>query len=287
MFRSAMSYLSLKAPDPELAAAFYQDALGMTRETPETPPASGAIRLGFGRGHHAIEIVPGGIGLDHVAFEVKSEAEIQALKDRIEAAGVAFLPQRDERVDSDVIAVADPDGNRVEFHGAIDRSGENSDALQPDRIQHFALATPDASRLVQFYTDVLGFRVSDKMGEDVGFWLRSDQEHHSLAILERTKGQGLDHFSFDIAGWDEFRLWCDHFARKGVPVIWGPGRHGIGDNLFVMLNDAAGYMVELSAEMVLFGDDSTVPPGQWDDYGTAASLWGPVPEFRNRQVEVE
>ncbi|MET9913756.1 VOC family protein [Streptomyces sp. NPDC006476] len=51
------------------------------------------------------------------------------------------------------------------------------------------------------------------------------------------------------AGWDEFKLWCDHFARQDVPVAWGPSRHGIGDALFIMFHDAAGYLIEFCAEM--------------------------------------
>ncbi|MCD9878950.1 VOC family protein [Streptomyces guryensis] len=286
MFRSAMSHISLKAPDPESAAAFYEDFLGMVREAPDTPSTIGAIRLGFGRGHHVVEIVQGEVGLDHFAFEIGDESEMLALKSRLQANGVDFLPCHAERAASDSFAIADPDGNRVEFHGLIDRSGEKSDRLCPDRIQHLALATPDASRLTRFYTEVLGFRISDKMGEGAGFWIRSSQEHHSLAIFQREHGKGLDHYSFDIAGWEDFKVWCDHFSRKGVPVAWGPGRHGIGDNLFIMFHDAVGYLIEFSAEMELFGDGIAKERERWDDYGRAASLWGPVPEFRNRQVEV-
>jgi catechol 2,3-dioxygenase len=288
MIQSALSHLSLRAPDPEAAAAFYETALGLTREPSGPSSGTEAIRLGFGRGHHAVQIVRGDVGLDHFAFEVSDEDELAALRARLLAAGTPFLPPGDGQVDPRAFAVADPDSNRVEFHGAIDRSGEQSGGLRPDRIQHLALATPDAPRLTRFYTEVLGFRVSDTMGGGAGFWIRSDRAHHSLAVFQRERGHGLDHFSFDIAGWDEFKLWCDHFARQDVPVAWGPSRHGIGDALFIMFHDAAGYLIEFCAEMELFHDGPAKPRDQWDDYGRAASLWGPVPEFRpefhNRQV---
>ncbi|MEU1176828.1 VOC family protein [Streptomyces sp. NPDC005820] len=283
MFRSSLSYLSLKTPDLEAAAAFYEKALGMTRTDTE---ASAPVRLGFGRGHHAVELVAGSPGLDHFAFEVRDESDLAALRERLRRAGVAMSQPPGDRVAPGVFAIVDPDGNRLEFHGAIDRSGERSGGLRPDCVQHLALASPDAGRLVRFYVDVLGFRVSDQMGEDAGFWLRSAQEHHSLAIFERERNHGLDHYSFDVAGWDAFKVWCDHFSREGVPVVWGPGRHGVGNNLFIMFHDTTGYLIEFSAEMDLFPDDSTAEPGQWDDYGLAASLWGPVPDFRNRQAEV-
>lgn len=46
----------------------------------------------------------------------------------------------------------------------------------------------------------------------------------------------------------------------------------------------------LTAQSVkeIFHDGPAKPRDQWDDYGRAASLWGPVPEFRpefhSRQV---
>lgn len=279
MLISSMSSISLKTPHPERLAQFYRRVLGMS----EAPGSSeNAIRLGWGAGHYAVELRKGEHGLDHFSFEVVDDQARADLKARLAAAQV--VPTIDSDTLPDGIAIRDPDGNLVKFHGEVDRSGEHSFGLRPDRIQHLAIATPDVTRLLKFYVDILGFRVSDVMGDDDFVWLRSDHYHHSLALVRRAGLQGLDHYSFDIAGWSEFKTWCDHLARHGISILWGPGRHGPGNNLFIMFRDTDGYLLEFSAEMELYWDDVTRQvPRNWQNVGRAVSLWGPWPDFRQEK----
>jgi len=276
---SAMSHISLKTPEPARLAAFYTDMLGMTAED---GAGEERVRLGWGRGHYAVELSRGPQGLDHVAFEISTPEEQAKLEERLARAGLSF--RRSEASAGrppNEISILDPDENSIRFHGRVDRSGEFLAGLRPQRIQHIALSTPDVSRMLKFYVDVLGFRVSDIMGENEFVWLRSDHFHHSLALVQRDNQRGLDHFSFDIAGWGDFKTWCDHFARRRISVLWGPGRHGPGNNLFIMFRDSAGFLLEFSAEMELYWDDvSRVVPKQWELTGHSVSLWGPWPDFR-------
>jgi hypothetical protein len=72
-------------------------------------------------------------------------------------------------------------------------------------------------------------------------------------------------------------------ARRDVPLTWGPGRHGPGNNLFVMFDDPDGRHVELSCEMERFWDDLAdyaEPPRRWGRTQRTVNLWGPVPPWR-------
>jgi len=282
MLVSQMSHVSLLTPDPTKLSRFYTRVLGMSC----VPGCrDGVVRLGWGRGHYAVELVRGAAGLGHFAFEI-SDADVRAeLDGRIKAAGLTVERFDGEGSLPDAISLTDPDGNQIRFHGEVDRSGEYSYGLRPDRIQHIGLATPDVTRMLKFYVDVLGFRVSDVMGDDEFVWLRSDHLHHSLALVRRQNQRGLDHYSFDIAGWSEFKTWCDHLARQDVSVVWGPGRHGPGNNLFIMFRDSEGFLLEFSAEMELYWDDVTrQDPRRWQYVGRSVSLWGPWPNFRQESV---
>ena len=42
---------------------------------------------------------------------------------------------------------------------------------------------------------------------------------------------------------------CDHLGRMNVPIIWGPGRHGISHNIFTYHRDPDDQMIELKTEM--------------------------------------
>jgi catechol 2,3-dioxygenase-like lactoylglutathione lyase family enzyme len=182
----------------------------------------------------------------------------------------------------EAFVVADPEGHRVELLPAVDRSGErNADTgRRPVRVQHVTLATCAMAEMTRFYEDSLGFLISDRM-EDVFTWLRGNTEHHTVALI-KAGAPGIDHYSYDVDSWDDFKVWCDELAARGIRVAWGPGRHGPGNNLFIIFDDADGFRVELSAEMERYWDDrAEYAPRQWRARPETVNLWGPTPAWRD------
>ncbi len=174
------------------------------------------------------------------------------------------------------LSTADPNGNTVHFHGPVRREGESSadTGRRPIKYQHVTLATDDLPGMVSFYVGVAGFRISDQLSDGRFAWLRSNRDHHTLAIVE-TGRPGLDHYSYDLAEWADFKAWCDRLTDLEVDVTWGPGRHGPGNNLFVFFDDPAGQHIELSAEMEKFHDDRVeYAPRRWDPVPRSVNLWG-------------
>jgi catechol 2,3-dioxygenase len=273
----ALSHVGLAVEDPPAAAAYYARTLGLA--VSETL-ADGTIRLGWGQGFHALELTAGH-GLAHFGLELSDEAGLAALESRLQAHDV---PAAREELAGDhppVLAFRDPDGHRVEAHGPVDRSGEHAadPGRRPVRVHHVTLASPAIAEQVAFYEQVLGFRVSDRMGE-VFAWLRCNQEHHTVAVVEADQA-GLDHYAYEIDSWACLKTWCDELAARDVPLQWGPGRHGPGNNLFVMFDDLDGNHVELSCEMERYWDDrAEYAPRQWAPEAKTVNLWGPVPAWR-------
>lgn len=268
--KTSLAHVALRTPDVDAMARFYETAMGLVAEPSDA--GAGAVRMGWGRGHHAVELLPGSAGLDHVALEVRDPGGHPALGERLRAAGVAV----EELGDSDgTLRIEDPDGNAVHLHGPVSRAGEHSadPGRRPVRIQHVTFATADIEPMVDFYR-TLGLRLTDRMG-DVFAWLRSDVEHHSVAVVDTGVAGGLDHFSFDLDGWADFKVWSDRLTDIGVPVKWGPGRHGPGNNLFLFLDDPDGNHIELSAEMERFFDDrARYETRIWDEAPATINLWG-------------
>jgi catechol 2,3-dioxygenase-like lactoylglutathione lyase family enzyme len=269
--RTATSSLALRVPDVDEVVAFYTRIVGLRVHS---GLEDGGVRLGWGAGHHVLDLRPGERALDLVAFEVAAPGLLDGL--------AATLGAQLDVVDGvRGFEIRDPDGNRLRFHDLVDRAGEalGDGARRPIRYQHATLATSDLATTLAFYTDRLGFRLSDVMGEEFG-WLRSSADHHTLAAVE-SGGQGLDHFSFDVSGWGDLLTWCDRLSAQGVDVTWGPGRHGPGNNLFIMFDDPAGNHVELSCEMERFWDDrAEYAPRDWAPGAKTVNLWGPVPAWR-------
>lgn len=275
--RTILSHVGLRTRDVEATRRFYERVVGLVAEP---IAADGVTRLGWGIGHHALELLPGPAGLDHLALEVGDPGGHEALGERLRTAGLDLTELGD--VDG-TLQAHDPDGNAVRLHGPTARTGEHTadPGRRPVRIQHATLATAAMDPMVDFYV-ALGFRVSDRMAG--GFtWLRSTVEHHSVAIVDVGRSGGLDHYSYDLGSWDDFKLWADRLTDLGVPVQWGPGRHGPGNNLFLFFDDPDGNHIELSAEMERFFDDrAQYEPRIWDAAPTTVNLWGgQVPLWRS------
>jgi len=280
--QTSTSHIGLRVPDVPAAAAFYERVLGLVRHA---ELADGGARLGWGGGHHVVDLLPGDPGLDHIAFEVRDPGGLTGVEKRLRSAGLtvsaldeSYLDSLDDTAGSaHGLVCTDPDGNTVQFHGPVRRPGEHAadTARRPVKYQHVTLSTADLVAMTDFYVGVVGFRISDQLADGGFAWLRSDSDHHTLAVVRTGRGGGLDHYSYDLAEWADFKSWCDRLTDDGVDVVWGPGRHGPGNNLFLFFDDPAGNHVELSAEMEKFHDDRVdYRPRLWEPVPRSVNLWG-------------
>jgi catechol 2,3-dioxygenase-like lactoylglutathione lyase family enzyme len=275
---ASVSHVALAVPDPVATARFYQDVLGLHLTGRDALP----LRLGVGLGDHALELMEGD-ALDHFGLELADQAGLEELVSRVEARGVGIEPRQAAGGHRDGVGLRDPDGHVIELHGPVDRSGQHiaDPGRRPVRLHHVTLGSPDVTQMVEFYVSVLGFRVSDQMG-DVFVWMRSNHEHHSVAVVEADEAC-LDHYCFEVADWAAMKTWCDELAVRDVPITWGPGRHGPGNNLFVMFDDPAANRIELSCEMERYWDDlADYTPRQWRPGVKTINLWGVAPSWRDR-----
>jgi hypothetical protein len=108
------------------------------------------------------------------------------------------------------------------------------------------LHSPQQAALVKFFTDVLGFRVSDWLGDFMCF-LRCNSAHHRVAILPGPPC--LNHVAYDMHGVDGMLRGVSRLKQAGVDIRWGPGRHTAGDNAFSYFVTTGGFAVEYTAEL--------------------------------------
>ncbi|HEX6529830.1 MAG TPA: VOC family protein [Burkholderiales bacterium] len=143
----------------------------------------------------------------------------------------------------------------------------------PGRLQHFVCATTRLKDMLAFYKE-LGMAESDRVLENddlAAVFLRSDPEHHSFAAFRAPESRP-DHHCYETSGWLDIRDWADRMAKLRIPLWWGPGRHGPGNNLFFMIEDPDGHKVEFSAELELM--PRAMPPRTWPHEQRTLNLWG-------------
>jgi catechol 2,3-dioxygenase-like lactoylglutathione lyase family enzyme len=287
-----LAYLMFETPQPQTVARFYSEQLGLVeRALPSVHDGrrTDAVRRMVGPQRELLFVEGSGCGLLEAGFAVPASGWAVAVE--------RLRPLYAEAVtspmfDAPALAVRDPDGNRLVFGPrtaeAVDvrtRSAARAATARtaaatalPGRLQHVGLGSAEIGPMDAFYGDTLGFAVSDRVYGDDGAlrstFVRSDPEHHTVAVF--GNGQpGFDHFSLEAPDWDAIRDWADHFARFGTTTCWGPGRHGVGNNLFVFVLDPDRRMIEISAELQRVAPDAA--PGRWAFDHRAYNLWGPAP----------
>ena len=305
-------HVGLWATDVPTQARFYRQALGFDLRLPAGSSVNQDIDLedanvflALGEEHHALGLfndtrVATGNGrkpairtqLHHLAVEVDTDAELAALAARLNIAGidVALGPRDGDPDMGDTLWFSDPDGNRIEISVAYSEylSPEASSArrvlLRPYALQHVALYTSRLEEMVDFYTEALGFDISDWLLRECA-WLRCNNNHHSLLFMQGR--QAVDHVGYSIADGSELLRWADYLSRNQIPVLWGPGRHGAGNDLFLRFADTEGTHIELSADLQQYYDrDVTTPPRLWHTRETALNLWGAMPSWMREEVRI-
>jgi Predicted ring-cleavage extradiol dioxygenase len=228
--------------------------------------------------------------LHHLSFEVDTDAELAALAARLKMLGIDLtLAQRDGDPElGDTLWLSDPDGNRIEISVVQDdlfaTPQARRSAFRPQILQHVSLYTIHLEAMVEFYTEALGFDISDWLLRERA-WLRSNTDHHSLLLVQGKPG--IDHLGFSVADGTELLRWADYLSRQQVELLWGPGRHGTSNDLFIRFADADGIHIELSAGMQQYYDrDVTVPPRLWHTRGQALNVWGPLPAWIREESQL-
>lgn len=307
-----LAHVGLWSTEVSTQGRFYRQVLGLDLRLPIDSSAQqdvdledANIFLALGEEHHSLAlfndtraVVSNGrkptsrTQLHHLSFEVDTDAELAALAARLNIAGIdVALGTRDGDPDmGDTLWFNDPDGNRIEISVTSDEylsPGANSTRrvlLRPYTLQHVALYTPRLEEMVDFYTEALGFDISDWLLRECA-WLRCNNNHHSLLFMQGK--QALDHVGYSIADGSELLRWADYLSRNQIPVLWGPGRHGAGNDLFLRFADSEGLHIELSAELQQYYDrDVTTPPRLWHTREMALNLWGAMPSWAREEMRV-
>jgi naringenin degradation protein FdeC len=135
---------------------------------------------------------------------------------------------------------------------AANQIGANEDATaQPRTLSHIVYFVPDMEACSKFYTERLGFIVTDKFS-NTGPFLRpqANNDHHVLFMIQTPiYMQGLEHLAFHMQGPTELMLAGSRMVTKGYESFWGPGRHKFGSNWFWYFSSPLGANIEYDADM--------------------------------------
>jgi 3,4-dihydroxy-9,10-secoandrosta-1,3,5(10)-triene-9,17-dione 4,5-dioxygenase len=220
------------------------------------------VQLKIDEWPHRITVTPGDRDrLAYAGWELADDAALAALTDRLMEAGCGVTPAtEDELAQRRVRGMSwclDPSGIRAEFfhtpvHDHVRFAspvGVRSFVTGDLGMGHIVLLASDVDASFAFYTDLLGFGVSDMMSLD-GLPLRflhCNPRHHSLALAPHHTSR-LAHFMVEVESLDEVGYCYDRCLRRDVAIAQTLGRHTNDHMVSFYLRAPRGYEIEYGCE---------------------------------------
>ncbi len=283
---SRLGFVEFSTPDPDRLVNYYSSVLGF--EIAERSAQGTYLTTGFD--HHSVVVRKGQLqARTCVGFEIAGS--LDEAQRRIGDAGYELSRRSDVAPGTPDVLVLDEPGTGVPLHlyRSQGRCGAGpGPAHRPAKLGHVAAFTPSLKEMQGFYQDLLGFRWSDTIG-DFFVFLRCNADHHAANFLQSTKLSGMHHVAYEMRDLYHLQTTLDHLARNGYRLIWGPGRHGPGHNIFTYHRDPDGNIIELFTELDTMIDeangyfeprpwheDSPQVPKTWQVDVATANAWGPI-----------
>lgn len=219
-------------------------------------------------------------GIQYAAYNLHPDFSLDDAEKHLKSVGVDYV-----RTD-EAVTFVDPENNGVQFVPYRPRTGQDkfpiasryTDTLRPGgyrKLGHVNYLVADVDKMVDFYVNVVGQKVADRLGTDAGAFMSVGADHHVNAFVN-TGTPHFHHVAFDLGDWGMIRNTFDHLAQHDRVFPWGPVRHGIGGNL-------AGYVrtPEFDCFIELYTDmeqlDEMHEPRVFPDDRHSSNVWGMLP----------
>ena len=262
-----LHHLAFESGNPEGLAAFYGNVMEMhvSRVSDKEWRCEGPARR--------MIVIPGtDRQMAFAGLACRDADGLAALRARAKSEGITILDNPSPYFRDGAFALHDQDGHMICF--GLARPDVVPHKGIPGPTQHLTFASRDVEAFADFYHGKLGFGLSDRVLHEDGTmatcFTRGNHEHHNIACFRQDR-VGVDHHSYEAGEWSTIRDWCDHFARHDVQLMWGPGRHGPGNNLFIFIEDPDGNWIEVSAELEVVHDREVK---DWPQHPRTLNKWG-------------
>jgi len=282
-----IAHATYETPDLDQQIEYYTDILGLT----VTGRDKDAAYLASTLDHHSVVLHKGAHSrCVRLGFQISPDDDLGDFEKQTAAHGIKVQRKNDPGPTiAEMVSFEDPKGTVMEVFKRGEFSGQRFPAkgIVPHKLGHVAFFVKDVKKLTDFYCDVLGFRVSDWMGDFFSF-LRCGVDHHTINLMQTNEERHF-HTAFELRDWGHILTACDHLSLNGYKLLWGPGRHGIGHNLFTYHRAPNGLITELFAQLDQMNEqlgyfeprpwhrDRPQRPKVWAKDPNASNYWGLLP----------
>jgi catechol 2,3-dioxygenase-like lactoylglutathione lyase family enzyme len=271
-----IGHIAFRVPDLDAAVDFQRDILGMV----ETERSAGVSYLTCNERHHELMLIEDPVqrGYDHIGLQVDEPTALEESIHAVKEAGGKLLGEvydGEPGIDR-AVRVLSPGGHVFKLFCGMETVAALDPADRPLKFEHASVKVLNTPRFERFLRDGLGFRFSDRMGPMASWW-HCDSDHHGIAVTFGPRSE-LSHYAYSLPDLDAMGRVADRLKlHRDQRLIWGPSRHGPGNNRFMYFHDNDGAMVELCSDIAQMDD---YVPRSWPMGAKTINQWGGAPPPR-------
>ena len=227
------------------------------------------------------------MGVQAIGWAVDSMATLEAFAERVSASGVRVtegsktaIEQRGARA---LRCFEDPEGYKVELvfaPPAVEAPFKPSRAIAGFStgvlgLGHIVLHCAQYKETVEFYENVLDFRISDYIvwADADATFMRCNPRHHSLAIINEALGMrsgNVNHIMFEMNSLADVGRAYDIVLDRDIPVIMTLGQHSNDQATSFYFVAPDGVGIEIGWNGLTIDDENDWKVAKYD----STKLWG-------------
>lgn len=277
-----LGHVSVKSTNPEKLARDMSNHLG----TREVGRDGDTILVSSNERHAEFIIHPADHdGLCQTGLEAISVEAIDEVRSRAETAGLKVLSTRPSlSCIEKSVTFATSEGHIFEVHTPLplDRPLRYiGPGVHPLCIDHVNFTAIDPKTWAEEMNAAGGFLLSQRTtGYEISWMRAADGRHHTIAAV-KSAAPGVHHISWEFNAFEDFKRLGDSLIVEGRRLVWGPGRHGAGDNLFLYFKAPGDFLFECISEMEVIHDEDmetrVADPGENLSNWKVVNQWGALP----------
>lgn len=279
-----LTSITIGVPNVDETATYYEE-FGLTPHGDgsfSTSDGGQQLRITHSPVRRLLDI---GIGVDDPDDVERIAGRLRALELTVEHQSgslVTHEPIAGFRASVSVSSRIEQDSTPTPYNGPgrIDRDGRapgilREEPVRPRKLGHVVIGSTDQEATQRFFTEGIGFKVSDRVPGLAAF-MRCSTDHHNV-LVQQAPVNFLHHTSWQVEDIDEIGRGATAMLEKDPERhVWGLGRHHVGSNFFWYLKDPAGNFSEYYSDIDCIVDDALWEPGVWEGAKGLYS-WGPPP----------
>lgn len=268
-----LGYVHFGTPNLERMVNYYSEVLGFSVTHQDDHSAYVSTSIDH---HNVVLTADEQPGIRGFGLQLMPGIDVADAAAKLQSVGISAAVRTNPLAGiNELVEFTDIDGYTVHLFAEMQvmECGFKSYGVAPNKVGHLSVRVKDAKRSVEFYKQ-FGFINTDWIEDFFGF-MTCNRDHHVLNFCTSDRKE-MHHMALELRDYSHLIRAMDDLGKNGIPILWGPSRHGAGHNIATYHRDPDGNMIELFTDADIYVPELGIfEPRPWHEYfPQRPRVWG-------------